>query len=144
MPRIGRICTGVTDLGAPVGVCQMCGHQIIRYVHHMVHNEYGRLNVGCICAGKMEGNIEKAKQRENDFKNKEKRRENFKTRKWKTSKNNNSFLKIKDHLIVLYYNKKYDNWKYSLDNVFCVEVYNTREEAMDAAFEALENKLSEK
>ncbi len=144
VPKNGWICTGVTDLGAPVGVCQMCGHQIIRYVHHMVHNEYGRLNVGCICAGKMEGNIEKAKQRENDFKNKEKRRENFKTRKWKTSKNNNSFLKIKDHLIVLYYNKKYDNWKYSLDNVFCVEVYNTREEAMDAAFEALENKLSEK
>ena len=144
VPKSGWVCTGVTDLGAPVGVCQMCGHQIIRYVHHMVHNEYGRLNVGCICAGKMEGDVEKAKQRENDFKNKEKRRENFKTRKWKTSKNNNSFLKIKDHLIVLYYNKKYDNWKYSLDNVFCVEVYNTREEAMDAAFEALENKLSEK
>lgn len=31
-----------------------------------------------------------------------------------------------------------DNWKYSLDNVFCPEIYATREEAMDAAFEALE------
>lgn len=37
----------------------------------------------------------------------------------------------------------YNNWKYSLDNVFCVEVYETKEAAMDAAFEALERKLSE-
>ena len=84
------------------------------------------------------GDIEKAKQRENDFKNKEARRQNFRKRKWKTSKNNNSFIKIKDHLIVLYFNKKYNNWKYSLDNVFCPEVYISRDEAMDAAFEALE------
>ena len=38
----------------------------------------------------------------------------------------------------LYYNKNYNNWKYSLDNQFCPEVYPTREEAIDAAFEALE------
>ena len=31
-----------------------------------------------------------------------------------------------------------DNWKYSLDNVFCPEIYATREETMDADFEALE------
>lgn len=141
VPKTGWFCTGVTDLGEPVGVCQMCGHQIIRYVHHMVHPHYHPLNVGCICAGKMEGNIEKAKQRENDFKNREKRRENFKKRKWKQSKNNNSYIKIKDHLIVLYYNAKYNNWKYSLDNQFCVEVYKDKESAMDAAFEALERKL---
>ena len=87
----------------------------------------------------MEGNIKKAKRRDQDFKNKESRKENFRNRKWKTSKNNNSYIKIKDHLIVLYYNKSYDKWKYSIDNVFCTEVFKTREEAMDAAFEALEN-----
>lgn len=141
VPKEGWTCVGVTDLGAPVGVCQMCGHQIIRYVHHMIHPDFHPLDVGCICAGKMEGDIEKAKQRENDFKNKEARRQNFRKRKWKTSKNNNSFIKIKDHLIVLYFNKKYNNWKYSLDNVFCPEVYISRDEAMDAAFEALEAAL---
>lgn len=31
-----------------------------------------------------------------------------------------------------------DNWKYALDNVFCPETYPTREEAIDAAFEAPE------
>ena len=40
--------------------------------------------------------------------------------------------------MVLYYNKNYNNWKYSLDNQFCPEIYSTREEAIDAAFEALE------
>lgn len=138
VPKTGWICTGITDLGEPVGVCEMCGHQIIRYVHHMVHPNFRSLGVGCICAGKMEGNIEQAKKREQDFKSKESRRENFKNRHWKTSKNSNSYIKIKDHLVVLYYNKNYNNWKYSLDNQFCPEVYPTREEAIDAAFEALE------
>ena len=119
-------------------MCQMCGHQIIRYVHHMCHPNYHSLDVGCICAGKMEGNIDRAKKREQDFKSKQARKENFMTRPWKTSKNSNSYIKVKDHLVVLYHNKKLNNWKYSLDNVFCPEVFASREEAMDAAFEALE------
>jgi hypothetical protein len=104
----------------------------------MIHPNYHDLYVGCICAGKMEGNIEAAKKREQEFKNEQKRKENFKNKTWKISKNSNSYLKIKDHLIVLYYSKTKNNWKYSLDNVFCKEVYSTREEVMEAAFEALE------
>ena len=141
VPKTGWVCTGVTDLGEPVGVCEMCGHQIIRYVHHMEHPAYRSLDVGCICAGKMEGNIEQAKKREQDFKNRQARKENFKNRQWRTSRNSNSYIKIKDHLVVLYYNQKYDNWKYSLDNVFCQEVFATRDAAMDAAFDALERRL---
>ena len=139
VPKSGWVCTGVTDLGAPVGVCEMCGHQIIRYVHHMQHPNYRSLNVGCICAGKMEGNIEQAKKREQDFKSKQARKESFKNGRWKMSKNSNSYIKVSDHVVVLYHNKIHDNWKFSLDNVFCPEVYATREEAMDAAFEALES-----
>ena len=139
VPKSGWVCTGVTDLGAPVGVCEMCGHQIIRYVHHMQHPNYRSLNVGCICAGKMEGNIEQAKKREQDFKSKQVRKESFKNGRWKMSKNSNSYIKVRDHVVVLYHNKIHDNWKFSLDNVFCPEVYATREEAMDAAFEALES-----
>ena len=142
VPKTGWQCCGVTDLGAPCGVCQMCGHQIIRYVHHMVHPEFGSLEVGCFCAGKLEGDVEKAKRRENDLKNFEARRQNFMTRKWKKSKNNNSYLKIKDHLIVLYYSQRNRNWKYSLDNAFSVEVFETKEEAKSAAFEALEKALA--
>ena len=138
VPKTGWVCTGVTDLGSPSGVCEMCGHQIIRYVHHMSHPQYGQLNVGCICAGKMEGDIEKARKREQDFKNKQSRLDSFMNRKWKISRNSNSYLKIKDHLIVLYFSKRYNNWKFSLDNVFAAEAFRTREECMRAAFEALE------
>lgn len=138
VPKTGWVCTGVTDLGAPVGVCEMCGHQIIRYVHHMDHPDFRSLGVGCICAGKMEGNVERAKKREQDFKSKELRKANFKGRQWKTSKKSNSYLKIKDHLVVLYHHSQKDTWKYAIDGVFCPEVYYTRESAMDAIFEALE------
>lgn len=138
VPKTGWVCTGITDLGGPTGVCEMCGHQIIRYVHHMYHPDYRSLGVGCVCAGKMEGNIEQARKREQEFKSKQSRKDRFKNRQWKTSKNSNSYLKIKEHLVVLYYNPKNNTWKYSLDHVFCPEIYVTREEAVDAAFEALE------
>lgn len=142
VPHIGWICEGVTDLGGPYGVCQMCGYQIIRYVHHMYHPEYGRIDAGCICAGKMEGNIEAAKEREQEAKNKASRRENFKKRKWKTSRNGNSYIKVKNHIVVLYRRKTDNVWKYSIDNVFCVEIFETKEEAQMAAFEALDALLN--
>ena len=141
VPKTGWFCTGVTDLGAPVGVCDMCGQDPIRYVHHMIHPAYRPLGVGCICAGKMEGNPERAKQRERDFKNSQSRRENFMKRRWKVSRNNNEYLKIKEHLIVLYKNRNSGLWKYSIDNAFAPEVFDTREEAVTAAFEALERAM---
>ena len=45
---------------------------------------------------------------------------------------------IKEHLVVLYRIKNSSKWKYSLDNEFCVEVFESREAAVDAAFEALD------
>lgn len=88
-------------MGAPAGICEMCGYQIIRYAHHMEHKNYRPLICGCVCAGKMEGNIEEAKRREAEFKNKQERRVNFFKRKWKHSKKGNKYLKIEDHVIVI-------------------------------------------
>ena len=144
VPHSGWTCTGVTDLGAPIGVCEMCGYQIIRYVHHMVHPAFHPLDVGCVCAGKMEGNIERARRRENSFKNKENRREHFLNRKWKMSRNGNEYIKVKEHIIVLYHygvgalNHISKGWKYSLDGKFCSTMYPSREQAQNAAFEALD------
>ncbi|MED9969638.1 MAG: 3'-5' exonuclease [Ruminococcus sp.] len=141
VPHSGWSCVGVSDLGAPVGVCEMCGYQIIRYVHHMTHPSYRPLDVGCICAGKMEGNIEQAVKRENEFKNKEARRKSFMKRKWKTSKNGNQYLKIKDHIIVVYLKSDGVRWSYSLDSKFCYRVFVSREKAISDAFEALDKIL---
>ena len=140
-PKTGWSCTGVTDLGAPVGICEMCGWQIIRYVHHMVHDSGLSLDCGCVCAGKLEGNIERAKKREAAFKNKEARKFNFKKRTWKKSGRGNEYLKIKNHIVVLFHFRDSDKWKYSIDNQFCKKSYNSRNEVIETVFEALEKLL---
>ncbi len=138
VPKTGWSCEVITYLVVPDGICRMCGYQIIRYVHHMFHPVYGRVDAGCVCAGKMEGDIEAAKAREQEAKNRSARREHFRNRKWKQSRNGNSYIKIKDHIVVLYKRKTDNIWKYSIDNVFCVEIFESKEEAKMAAFEALE------
>ena len=48
VPHDGWTCSGIEDLGAPVGICEMCGYQIIRYAHHMEHPRYHSLTAGCV------------------------------------------------------------------------------------------------
>ena len=139
VPHTGWTCTGISDLGAPVGICEMCGCQIIRYAHRMEHPQYRSLSAGCVCAGRMEGDIAGAKQREAEFKNRQARRVNFFKRKWKQSRKGNEYLKIDEHVIVLYHDVKEGTvWKYSIDNEFCRNSYTTRERAVAGAFDALE------
>ena len=138
VPHEGWKCVGVDDLGAPVGICEMCGYKIIRYAHKMEHPGYHSLTCGCICAGKMEGSIEQAKRREAEFKNMQSRRINFFRRKWKRSRKGNEYLKIDDHVVVLYNVNSSSKWKYSVDNEFSKSVYSSKERAMAAAFEKLE------
>lgn len=116
----------------------MCGYQIIRYVHKMAHPQYQRmLGVGCVCAGRMEGSPEAARKRERDFKNRSARYENYKKRKWRTSGKGNSYLKIRNHIIVLFPMKGGDKWGFSLDGVFSESAYPSKESASDGAFDAL-------
>ena len=139
VPHFGWNCVGVEDLGAPVGICEMCGYQIIRYAHQMVHPKYQSLSVGCICAGKMEGDIDEAKRREAEFKNRQTRRINFFKRKWKQSKKGNEYLKVDGHIVVIYKLAKANNsWKYSIDNEFCKIAYTTRDRVLSGVFESLE------
>lgn len=149
VPHSGWNCVGVEDLGGPVGICQMCGYQIIRYAHQMEHPKYRSLSVGCVCAGRMEGDVAEAKRREADFKNKQSRRVNFFKRKWKRSRKGYEYLKIDDHIIVLLESfkasrdgKRESFWKFSIDNLIYETAYATRERAVAAAFDALEQKRS--
>ncbi len=138
VPHSGWICAGITDLGSPSGICQMCGHQIIRYVHQMIHPHYRSLGVGCICAGRMEGDVNRAKKRERDFKNRAARLESFRKRTWKNSRKGNPYLRINHRVVVLYQNKQHQFWSFAIDNSFSSGKYKTREEAVDAVFHALE------
>ncbi len=139
VPHSGWTCVGVEDLGSPSGICEMCGYQIIRYAHQMEHPGYRSLSVGCVCAGRMEGDVAQAKRREADFKNRQTRRVNFFKRTWKKSKKGNEYLKVGDHVAVLYHDTRgKGSWKYSIDNEFCRTAYAARERAVAGVFEALE------
>lgn len=138
VPHSGWICNGITDLGAPVGICEMCGHQIIRYAHHMIHPQYHPIVAGCYCAGKMEGNMDAARERERDLKNQQARKESFVRREWKRSKNGNEYLKIRGHVLVLYKLKNGGGWKYAVDSAFANELFGSRESAVLAAFQAFD------
>ena len=137
-PKTKWTCVGITDLKEPVGICEMCGYQIIRYVHHMVHPSGLSLGCGCVCAGKLEGNIERAKQRESTLRTRTSRLENFLKRKWKKSAKGHEYLKIKNTVFVLFYDQKTNKWSFSVNNIFQRQTFSTKKELLEAVFTELE------
>ncbi len=90
----------IFDLEHDRVICEMCNTTEIRYVHVMKHEKYSKtLEVGCICAGKLEGDEKKAREREKDHINWLKRKQNRASKlrneeNWRVSKQGNSYLKI--------------------------------------------------
>jgi DNA helicase-2/ATP-dependent DNA helicase PcrA len=145
VPHTGWTCVDLIDLGKPTGVCEMCGYQIIRYVHVMRHPAYrGKIGAGCICAGRMEGDSVRAALRERDYKNLLNRRKTFLTRKWKKSTKGNFYLNYMQKNIVLLKSKyKTGHWRFSIDGKMSEGEYSSLEEAKLAAFDIL-NKSGKK
>ncbi|MCL2522186.1 MAG: ATP-dependent helicase [Erysipelotrichales bacterium] len=105
-------CINIIDLNYPSGLCQLCQKQYVRYLHVMKNNETNEIqNVGCVCAGKLEGNSAEAKSREKSYKNIVKRLETFLNKPWKTSSSGNQYRKI-DGEIVTIIKDKYQKDKY--------------------------------
>jgi hypothetical protein len=103
VPHKGWHCVDIEDLGAPLVECGMCESQSIRYVHYMSHPRYEEvLEVGCICAGHMEGNYQAAKSREASMKSRASKRKRWLTRKWKVSQKGNPWLEADGFRIVVY------------------------------------------
>ncbi|MBR4960462.1 MAG: hypothetical protein IKY52_06165, partial [Clostridia bacterium] len=135
----GWECIDIIDLGQPVGVCRMYGHQIIRYVHVMQHPDYHRtIGAGCVCAGRMEGDIEAARQRESEFKNRLARLETFMALPRKRSRNGHEYVKYKGEIITLLEDKyRKGQWKTAFRNRYS-QPYPTKEEALRAVFEEID------
>lgn len=69
VPHRGWMCVDIEDLSSPSAECEMCESQSIRYVHHMQHADFPQvLQVGCICAGHMEGSLAASSAREASMK----------------------------------------------------------------------------
>ena len=137
IPHSGWTCIDLIDLGRQTGICQMCGYQIIRYVHVMIHPNYGgRIGAGCVCAGKMEGSHENAVQRERNFKNLLNRRKNFVNRKWKHSKKGNLYLNFMEvNIVLLPDNYQKGHWRYLINGKPSI-TYSSQTQAKLGAFDA--------
>lgn len=87
-PTDGWECMDVIDIreddeDVPLTTCELCGCAKVRYIHLMRNPEYDRdIDVGCICAGIMEGDILAAKERERLIRNRSGRKRRFPKRKW--------------------------------------------------------------
>lgn len=121
-------CVGVTDLGAPCMTCENCNFMTIRYVHHMEHKDGRQLDVGCVCAGELEGDKDNSKNREIRFKSYLGKLQRFIQKEFEQSKNGNLYLKYKERLLVIVQNKKTGKYKYSIDSIFCDEKFENIEE----------------
>lgn len=149
VPHLGWKCVGVTDLWSEQGVgyapasCEMCGKEKLRYVHRMRHKGYPKvLNVGCICAGKMEGNAEAPMEREQRLKSRSSRKSRFAAARWRLSQNGNQCRKIDGFIVTIFANQ--------LRPCFCFSIgrnggrpefwngFDTIEDAKLAAFDRLE------
>jgi hypothetical protein len=96
VPHRNWECLEVEDLGYAAQKCEMCESETIRYVHRMKHDECkDHFNVGCICAGHMEGDSEEAQLRDKKLKSRAQRRDKWLSLSWKDSKKGNPYLKTR-------------------------------------------------
>lgn len=138
VPKTGWFCVEISDLGMPAAVCGMCGKQTIRYVHHMNHPEYPRqIGAGCVCAGRMEGDIEGAKRREAELKSREARRKTFIHHSRKRSKNGNEYFKYNGEIVTIIQDKfRRGHYKAVWRGIF-TQARPTPEEALSEVFDLI-------
>lgn len=106
-PLDGWFCDHIYDVFAKnedsnYTICDLCGCNKVRFIHVMAHSSYhSTLEVGCICAGIMEGDMNAAKSREKNLKNEMLRRERFFDRDWKRASTGSYYLKQKGEYIFI-------------------------------------------
>ncbi|MBQ3637280.1 MAG: hypothetical protein II953_02870, partial [Clostridia bacterium] len=96
------------------------------------------VGAGCVCAGRMEGDPERAKKREAEFKNRQARRETFLHTETKRSRKGNEYLKYRGETVTLLS----DRFRPGFFKTVCRGEYSgsfpTKEEALAAAFDLLD------
>lgn len=103
VPHKGWSCVDIEDLGEPLTECEMCESQKVRYVHHMEHPDYPDvLQVGCVCAGHMEGDMEASREREASMKSRAAKRKRWTARAWKTSAKGYPYISADGYRVTVY------------------------------------------
>jgi hypothetical protein len=143
VPHRGWRCVNIEDNEEQDFLCEMCEAMHIRYIHTMEHDEHKPLRVGSICAGNMEQDLVRAREREADFKKRQARRKNWLTRSWRVSAAGNDFINVDGFNITVYPVKDYwggrvlerSSGRFRISKLR----YETEETAKLAAFNAMIN-----
>ncbi|KUM53699.1 hypothetical protein [Rheinheimera sp. EpRS3] len=145
VPHRGWRCVDIEDLGEPSTTCGMCESQEIRFVHFMEHSNYPEvLQVGCVCAGHMEGNLAASQAREASMKSRAAKRKRWVTRAWKISAKGNPHITADGYRITVY--PRGNGWACTLAGLVSGAVQHSRryfktiEEAKLAAFDHITKK----
>lgn len=119
--------------------CMMCGNERIRYVHIVEHPEIDEeFRVGCVCAEKMTNDYINPGRREIELRNRASRRKNWHKKKWKLSQKGNWYLKVDEHIIVIFREKISRKYKVMIDKTIGHKLFEEFEDAKMAAFNGIE------
>jgi hypothetical protein len=103
IPKNGWTCVRIEDRGVVLDFCGMCESQRIRYAHHMMHPHHDvELAVGCICAGHMEQDIQRARLRDQWMTRRAGKRVRWLSRKWKMSGQENEWIESDGYRVTVF------------------------------------------
>lgn len=140
-PKDGWHLNDVIDLGEPIHECEACGSEKVRYVHVLTHASAGQCEAGCVCAGRMIGDPDKAKSLETSVRNKSARRERWLTRRWKISGRGNQYMTLDNCNLTVFPSKyRQGQWSWSIDGTFSKGSFPTPEAAKLDLFEVWNRK----
>ena len=141
LPQTGWSCVGISDFKDATLLCNMCHKKLVRFVHYMKHPDVNRiLMVGCVCAGRMEGNEESASFRENNYKGRLSRKNTFLKKKWRLSSKGHPYIKVRNDIYLMYFINEENKWILFINGKTDQKKYNSREEIINDVFEYLEKK----
>jgi hypothetical protein len=116
--------------------CEWCGNERIRYVHHLSHpDHFEELAVGCVCSGKLTGDLLAAKGAEKLTRSRSKRREAFPDRAWKTTRYGGLSITINGQRVTVA--RKSETYRIWINGRKGSRTYCTSRAAMLAAFDYL-------
>lgn len=130
---------GQSEIDTDYECCMMCGHEKIRYVHVVYHDEEGlEFRVGCNCAEKMTGDYVNPERRERELRNRTNRRISLNRKVWKINEKGNLILKYDSHRITIFHPKNSSQYKVVIDDIFGKKIFNDVISAKNAAFKGVE------
>jgi len=147
VPHKGWECVEIMDLGEPSQQCEMCETSMVRYVHRMEHPTYDEvLDVGCVCAGHLEGDLAASRTREASMRSRAGKRNRWLSRTWRKSSSGKPYVISDGYRTIVY--PKGNHWGFTVIGkvkqflVHSRRPYKTSDEVKLAAFDFITQQLA--